>query len=77
MFHMVRGTALNHQPERHNMTYLELANELANMTPEQLNTDITVYVSGVDEYYSVVNDYPLVFSDTDDVLDANHPYFVI
>ena len=61
------------------MTYKELAAELARMTPEQLGMDVTVYVSGVDEYYSVVDDYPIVFSDaeTDDVLDANHPYFVI
>ena len=59
------------------MTYAELALEINNMTLEQLNSDVTVYVQGTDEYYGVVKDYPFVASEADDVLDENHPYLVI
>jgi len=61
------------------MTYRELAAEIAKMTPEQQEKDVTVFVTGVAEYYSLIGDFPLVFSDptVNDVLDLNHPYLVI
>ena len=59
------------------MTYRELANELANFSDDQLNQTVTVYVQGVDEYYSLVSDYPLTFTEADDILDKDHPYLVI
>lgn len=60
------------------MTYAELLNELEKLTPEQLHQTVTVYVSGVDEFYPVVGDYPFPESDdTCDVLDPGHKYLVI
>lgn len=60
------------------LTYKELLIEISKMTPEQQNSNVTVFVTGENEYYTLA-DYPLVFSDPDvnDVLDANHPYLVI
>ena len=60
------------------MTYAQLAEKISTMTEDQLNSDVTVYVSGVDEFYSVVDDYPFLIScDDTDVLDIGHPYLVI
>lgn len=59
------------------MTYEELAEYIANLTTEQKQQDVTILVSGVNEYYPLVGDYPAVEADADDVLDAGHPYLVI
>ena len=61
------------------MTYLELLNEIQELTPEQLTQDVTVYVSGVGEFYPLVGDYPTQISDseTNDQLDPGHFYLVI
>lgn len=61
------------------MTYREFAAAISNFTPEQLDQDVTVFVSGEGELYTVVRDFPLVFTDPeiDDSLDPNHPYLVI
>ena len=60
------------------MTYAQLAAKISTMTEDQLNSDVTVYVSDVDEFYSVVDDYPFLIScDDTDVLDTGHPYLVI
>lgn len=58
-----------------NTTYRELLEILRQMTPEQLNMTATVFVRGVDEFYPVQT-----FGTSDesnDVLDPNHPYFLI
>ena len=63
---------------RETMTYRELLNELKQFTPEQLDQDVTIHVSGVDEFYALVGDYPIVESnDTCDVLDPGHKYLCI
>lgn len=60
------------------LTYRELKAELDKLTDEQLNMNVTVYVTGVDEYYPLVGDYPFPTStDECQVLDAGHPYLVI
>lgn len=60
------------------MTYRELLEELKHFTPEQLDQSVTIHVSGIDEFYSLVGDYPLVESDeTCDVLDSGHKYLCI
>ena len=60
------------------MTYAQLAEKIRVMSDEQLNSDITVYVSGVDEFYSAVYYYPFSVSCDDTyVLDIGHPYLVI
>ena len=59
------------------MKYRDLLTELQLLSEEQLNQDVTVYVSGADEYYPLVPDYPVAVSEADDVLDADHFYLVI
>ncbi len=61
------------------MTWAELAEYIGNLSQEQQQTDVTVYVSGVDEFYPLVADYPVVEASADktDVLDDGHPYLVI
>ncbi len=62
-----------------NMTYNDLLDQIKEMTDEQRNMDVTVFVTGVAEYYPLVSDFPLVFADPEvnDTLDPNHPYLVI
>lgn len=61
------------------MTYAELLERLQNATPEQLQQDVTVYVSGVDEFYALVHDHPVceTVEDKHDQLDPGHLYLVI
>ena len=59
------------------MTYRELAEYISNLADDQKDNNVTVFVSGVDEYYSLVGDYPIVEADNNDVLDYGHPYLVI
>lgn len=53
-------------------TYRFLRHALAEMTDAQLDSNITVFVPGVDEYYPA----QLTFPDTD-VLDPNHPVIAV
>lgn len=57
-----------------NITYREILTVLQQLTPEQLDCTATVFVRGIDEYYPVQS-----FGTTteSDVLDENHPYFLI
>lgn len=61
------------------MTYQELLQELQHLNEEQLNSDVTVFVRGVEEFYPTSSG--LYFSSEDDengnILDANHPYLMI
>ena len=60
------------------MTWEDLKDMIKDFTEEQLKQTVTIYVSGVDEYYAPVGDYPLVESDdTCDVLDVGSKYLVI
>ena len=60
------------------MTYGELMQQLIQLTPEQLETDVTVYVTADGEFYPLVADYPFCLAnESDDVLDDEHPYLVI
>jgi hypothetical protein len=60
------------------MTYQELKEALIEFTDEQLQQDVTVYVSDNDEFYPLVDVHPLVESDDkNDVLDVGHKYLVI
>jgi hypothetical protein len=56
-------------------TYKELAEYIANMTEEQKNQDVTVYVAGRDEYYPLTEIEPVSVSDDEcDVLNPGHVY---
>ena len=60
------------------MTWEDLKNMIENFSEEQRKQTVTIYVSGVGEYYAPVEDYPLVESDeTCDVLDPGHKYLII
>ena len=60
------------------MTYLELLNQLRELSDEQLTQDVTVYTVHDDEYYGLSQDYPTASSDdTCDVLDPDHFYLRI
>ena len=66
-----------------NVTYRDLANFIANMSEDQKNCDVTIFIGGADEFYTLVdpdtNDvfYPMCEADETDVLDAGHPYLTI
>ena len=54
------------------MTYKDLLLQLQQLSEEQLNQDVAIYVPGVDEYYQ--DGVELVFAtDEQDVLDVDHP----
>ena len=60
------------------MTWEDLKDMIKDFSEEQLKQTVTIYVSGVDEYYAPVGDYPLVESDEScDVLDPGSKYHVI
>lgn len=58
------------------MTYRELLKQLADLNQAQLDQDVTVYVTGEDEFYSLDPDYPVAESChlEEDRLDENHFY---
>jgi hypothetical protein len=56
------------------MTYEELAEAISKMSPEQRQSNVTVYVASSDEYYPVNK---VDFSPEDDVLDQNHPFLPV
>lgn len=58
------------------MTYSELSVIISKMTNEEKNNDVTIYISNQDEYYPLVNDYPIVQCD-DGILDNGSYYLVI
>jgi len=59
------------------LTYRELIENLKALPDARLDDTVTVYVSGVDEFYPLVQDYPFLQADGNDVLDDGHPYLVI
>ena len=60
------------------MTWEDLKDIIKEFSEEQLKQTVTVYVIGVDEFYSVTGKHPILESDeTCDVLDPGHKYLVI
>jgi len=53
-------------------TYKDLLNLLLTMSPEQLDCTPTIYSPDVDEYYPITT--VLTASDSNQVLDEDHPY---
>ena len=65
-----------------NVTYRDLEKFIATMSDKQKNCDVTIYMSGVAEFYSLVDPddevfYPMCEADETDVLDIGHPYLTI
>lgn len=60
------------------MTYRELAELINNMTEEQKECNVTVFLSEQSEYFPLDRQFPLVFAENDnDVLRDGHPYLAI
>jgi hypothetical protein len=60
--------------EDKNLTYLDLAFAIANMTKEQRNQNVTIHDKSVDEYLPVSS---ISFSEETDVLDKGHAFLSI
>jgi|LakMenEpi03Aug12_release.lakeMendotaPanAssembly.Ray.scaffolds.fasta_scaffold922897_2 hypothetical protein len=58
------------------MTYAELIKELQDLDPARLQDTVTVYVSGVDEFYAV-EEFQIAVGDVNDVIDDGHAYLEI
>lgn len=56
------------------MTYKQLAEEIAKLSDEQKNMDVTVYLNEQDEYYPAE---VLGIAVDDGVLDENHPVLTV
>lgn len=57
-----------------NLTYREVLAALQSMNQEQLDMNVTVFLPDVTEYFPV---HALETTTECDVLDENHPYFVL
>lgn len=57
------------------MTWNDLRKQIEALTPEQLNTDVTVYNPADTEFYPVINQ--LKVNKNFDVLDEDHPFIVV
>ena len=58
------------------MTYAELIAELQGLDPVRLQDTVTVYVNGVDEFYSV-SEFQIAVGDVTDEIDDGHAYLEI
>lgn len=70
------------------LTYRELIENLKSLPDARLDDTVTVFVSGANEFYPLVEDYPFVVVDREiqneftpgaqeSALDEGHPYLVI
>ena len=70
------------------ITYRELIENLKELPDERLDDTVTVFVSGANEFYPLVQDYPFAVVDSEirdefipgareSALDEGHPYLVI
>lgn len=59
------------------MTWKQLVEEISLLTEEQQNTDVTVFVRGMDEFYPAVDELAIIDSTTDGTLDPNHPFLMV
>lgn len=70
------------------LTYRELIENLKELPDERLDDDVIVFVSGLNEFYPLVTDYPFVVvndeiqneytpGSQEGVLDNGQPYLVI
>lgn len=58
------------------MTYRELKELLIELSDDQLNMDFTVALTPEDEWFKVTK-FAITRPDAWDVLDADHPYFIV
>lgn len=59
------------------LTYRELIENLKALPDERLDDNVTVYVSGEDEFYPLREDYPFATAAQNSVLDDGHPILII
>ena len=68
----LRSLTTNHEVKTM-LTYKDLEEIIKNMSEEEKNNNVSVYVQGVDEFYSVTE----TKRDTSGILDDGHIYLVI
>lgn len=56
------------------MTYKQMLSFINELSDEQLEMDVTVYLETDDEFFPVLD---FAVTDETDVLDTDHPYIVI
>jgi len=54
------------------ITYKQLLTELNKLTEEQLNSDVCVFDTAIDEYFQLNVEF-VYATDAQDVLDVGHP----
>lgn len=59
------------------MTWEDLKDMIKEFSEEQLKQTVTIYVSGVDEFYGLEDGDLRVTDDSCDVLDPGHKYLSI
>lgn len=59
------------------MTWKQLAGEVSKLPPEKQDSDVTVFVRGVDEFYPVSDRLFTTPPAESDVLDAGDPYLQV
>ena len=61
------------------MTYADLLKELQQLDETQLNSDVTIFIRGVDEFYPSSDGVYFSTEEDEDgqILDAGHPYLMV
>ena len=59
-----------------NMTWAQLKNHIETMDDKQLNTNVTAYITEIDEFISV-DDINYVSKGGDGELDPFHPFLIV
>jgi hypothetical protein len=58
------------------MTYVSLKDAIGEMTPEQLKSDVTIWLS-IDEEFHPVETVEFTDGEKEDRLDDNHPVLIV
>jgi len=58
------------------MTYLDLANKINKMNPQEQMQDVTVYLKNTDEYFAATS-LKAVVGELNDILDEGHNILII
>lgn len=59
------------------MKYKDLLKELKKMSEQQLDMDVTIFLTEEDEYCEVFGEVYYANEETEDVLDKGHPYIAV
>ena len=61
-----------------NLTYAELAKQIGEMTDEQKQANVSVFIPGVDEFYPIAKvEFATEGGAADGILDEGHPILIL